>query len=462
MGFLGTASRSDGRGRAGGGTGARFALFAVSGPGGLKTGTVIEGGTGGRRTGRGRADREPPGQKVIKAGSTAGDNRRANFLELFFDLMLVFALSGVVSRVVQDVSADNLARRWFGLLYVLVLVLPMMWLWTTTSHITSRCDPRRPAVQVMVLLTAFGVVFMASSLPYAFFERGYAFAVPYVVLQMGRPLVLIRLVRDRKQRALYVRSAIWFTVSAVPWLAGVLVEDWARVGLWALAITIDLVAARFSWPVPGMRRQLDSAWEPTKTHHLADRYEQLLLIALGESVLSLGITYTDTPVSLATTLALVVGFATTVLLWRIYYYRAGQVLPEAVDLAGEQVRAGRNVGRAHVLMVLGIVLVAIGYEIVMTDPGGPVRPAWLVVTLGGPIVYVVGRMGLERVVFNRLSRRRLVGIAALAAAALPLAFTTPLITATGALTILIGMALADARAASGRPLEAPSPATGRR
>nr|WP_269459258.1 low temperature requirement protein A [Micromonospora echinaurantiaca] len=419
---------------------------------------MTEGGAGGRREGGGGRNPDPPRHDVGRAESAVRDGRRANFLELFFDLVLVFALAGVVSRVAPDLSADSVAKRWAGLLYILVLVLPIMWLWTTTAHITSRFDPRRPVVQAMVLLTALGVVFMASALPYAFFERGYAFAVPYVVLQVGRPLVLNTLVRDRAQRSLNTRSALWFTVSAVPWLAGVLVGDWNRVGLWALAITIDLLAARSAWPVPGMSRTLDSAWEPTKTHHLADRYEQLLLIALGESVLSLGISYTDTPVSLATTLALVVGFATTVLLWRIYYYRAGQVLPEAVDSAGDQVRAGRNTGRAHMLMVLGIVLVAVGYEIVLAHPGGHVRPAWLVAILGGPIIFVVGRIVLERVVFNRLARRRLVGIATLAAAALPLIFTTPLIVAIGALAILLGMALADARQAWGRPPEDAAPA----
>ncbi|MFG2057546.1 low temperature requirement protein A [Micromonospora sp. NPDC048930] len=438
-----------------------FTHFTEFVPARLKNESVTDGRAGGRRTGRGRRNRQTPGQKEVRAGSAAGDTRRANFLELFFDLVLVFALSGVVSRVAPDLSADTFTRRWAGLLYVLVLVLPMMWLWTTTAHITSRFDPRRPAAQAMVLFTALGVVFMASSLPYAFVARGYAFAVPYVVLQVGRPLFLISLRRDRAQRALYTRSAIWFTVSAVPWLAGILAQGGSRVGLWALAITIDLVAARFSWPVPGMSRQSDSAWDPSKTHHLAARYEQLLLIALGETVLSLGITYTNTPVSLVTTLAMVVGFATTVLLWRIYYYRAGQVLPEAVDSAGDRVRAGRNVGRAHVLMVLGIVLVATGYEIVVTHPGGHVRPAWLATILGGPIVFVIGRIGLERVVFNRVSPSRLIGIAALTAVALPLAFTTPLIAAAVALVVLLGMALADARHAWGLPLEAPSPATAR-
>ncbi|MEV1142241.1 low temperature requirement protein A [Micromonospora sp. NPDC049799] len=416
---------------------------------------MTEGAAGDRR------NQEPPVEEAMRAGSRAGEKRRADFVELFFDLVLVFALSVVVSRVVPDLTSDMLTTRWVGLLYGLVLVLPILWLWTTTSHITSRFDARRRPVQAMVLLTAFGVIFMASSLPYAFRERGWAYAVPYVVLQVGRPLVAIRLGRDAALQALYLRSAIWFGVSALPWLAGVLVQDAARVALWSLAITIDLVSARLSWPVPGMSRELDDAWDPANTHHLADRYEQLLLIALGESVLALGFTYTDTPLSLATTLALVIGFATSVLLWRIYYYRAGQVLPEAIEAAEDRVREGRIAGRSHTIMVLGIVLVAIGYEIVVTHPVDHVRPVWLAAILGGPIVYVVGRIGLERVVFNRLSRRRLIGIAALAAAVLPLAFTTPLIAAGAALAILLGMALADARHARGRQPELPSPPRGR-
>ncbi|WP_428961217.1 low temperature requirement protein A [Micromonospora fluostatini] len=415
-------------------------------------------GEAGDRAGRDRRDRQPPGQRVEGAAGAVEVSRRANFLELFFDLVLVFALLGVVSRVVVDLTADDLTQQWAGLSYVVVLVLPIMWLWTTTSHITSRFDPRRPVVQAMVLVTALGVVFMASSLPYAFFERGYAFAVPYVLLQVGRPLVLIRLLPECAQRALYTRAAIWFALSAGPWLVGgILLKGEPRVGLWALAITIELVAARFSWPVPGMSRQLDSAWDPIKTHHLAERYEQILLIALGESVLALGITYTRAPVSWAGSVALLVGFATTVLLWRIYYYRAGQVLPEAVHVAGDRIGAGRNVGRAHMMMVLGIVLVAAGYELVVSHPGGHVPAVWLVVILGGPIVFVIGRIGLERVVFNRVSRSRLIGIAVLAAAALPLAFVPPLVAAVSAFVILFGMAVADARHAWGRPLEAPSP-----
>ncbi|MEV4756329.1 low temperature requirement protein A [Micromonospora sp. NPDC049559] len=408
-------------------------------------------------TERGQPDHEPVGGDGAGTLGSAGSTRYANFLELFFDLVLVFALLGVVSRVQPDLSSASVTHRWTALLYVPVLALPMLWLWTTTAHITSHFDPRRPLIQVMVLVSALGLVMMASTLPYAFVGRGIAFALTYVLLQVGRPVLLITLLRNARLRALYLRSAIWFSVSGVPWLAGVTVTGHARVALWGLAIAIELVAARFSWPVPGLGRQLVSAWALGKPHHLADRYQQLLLIALGETVLSLGTTYAAVPVTLATTLALLVGFLTSVLLWRIYFYRSGQVLPEAVSTAGDRASAGRSVGRVHLLMVLGAVFVAIGYELVLKHSTEPVRPSWLVVILGGPVVFLVGRIGLERVVFDRLAVRRLVVIAALLLLGPPLSFGTPLIALAAAAVVLLGMALADARQARGRPLEAPAP-----
>ncbi|PZG01738.1 hypothetical protein C1I99_05700 [Micromonospora deserti] len=145
------------------------------------------------------------------------------------------------------------------------------------------------------------------------------------------------------------------------------------------------------------------------------------------------------------------------MLWRIYFYRSGQVLAEALATAGDRARAGRAVGAAHVLMVIGIMAVAIADGIVQVHPTDQVQPAWLAMILGGPAIFLYGRIRLERLVFNRFSMRRLLSIAALMVLAVPLAFTTPLIAATAAAGVLLGMAVADARHAAGRPPEAPSP-----
>lgn len=385
--------------------------------------------------------------------------RQANFLELFFDLVLVFALNGVVTRVVQDLLSENPRLRWLALLYAVVLALPLLWLWTTTAHITSRFDHRSRWIQLIVLVSTFGLLVMAASLPYAFVARGAAFAVPYVLLHAGRPLLLRPLLREHEAlRALYTRKFIWFSVSSVFWFGGVLVQNDQRVALWSIAITVDLIVGRFGWPVPGMHRSSASAWAMTSSRHLPERYEQLLLIALGETMLAVGLSYIGHAATPTATATLVITFLSTVLMWRIYFYRAGQVLAEALALSQNREVAGRSVGTAHVLMVLGTIGVAAGSKIVLAHPEGHSQPAWLAVILGGPAIFLLGRMRLERVVYNRLSWRRVVGIGALVLLAPPLLFAPPLLAAAAAVVVLLGVAVADARHAAGRPLEAPSPA----
>lgn len=386
------------------------------------------------------------------------DAQQVSFLELFFDLVLVFALVGVVSRMVPDLLSDNVRLRWLSLLDTVVLALPLLWLWTTTAYITSRFDYRNRWIQLLVLVSAFGMLIMAASLPYEFATRGAFFAVVYVLLHIGRPLLLRPLLRGHENVwGLYTRLAIWASVSGVIWLAGAVMRGNYRIALWLIAITVDLVVARFRWPVPGMRRPPTSAWAMASSRHLPERYQQLLLIALGETVLSIGLTYANHPATLAATTALVITFLSSVLMWRIYFYRAGQVLAEAVEMSSNKAAAGGIVGVAHMLMVLGITAAAAGSEIVLADPSGPSVPAWLFVILGGPALFLFGRSRLERVVFNRLAVRRLVGIAALVLLAPPLFFGPPLLAAIAAAVVLLGVAVADARRAAGHPPEAPSP-----
>jgi low temperature requirement protein LtrA len=385
------------------------------------------------------------------------DVRQANFLELFVDLVLVFALAGVVNRVVQDLSAADAVARWRSLAYLLVLAMPLIWLWITTAHITSWFDPRRPRIQGIVLASAFGLLVMSSALPQAFVGRGWAFVLPYLLLHCLRPLVLIPALRGHGLRRLYVRSVLWCVASAPAWIVGAATSGGTRAALWAVAVTVDIVAAQLRWPVPGMSRPPVSAWSMDSGHHLPERYQQFLMIALGESVLAVGLTFTDQPVTVASSAALVVAYLSTVLLWRIYFYRSGQVLAQAVATATDRLAAGQATGVAHVVMVVGIVAIAAGFEIVLKYPTGRPEPAWLAAILGGPALFLYGRIRLERVVFDRLSRRRLIGIVALVVTAVPLAYAPSLAASVVAAAVLLGIALADARHAAGRPLEAPSP-----
>ncbi|MEV5693005.1 low temperature requirement protein A [Micromonospora globbae] len=394
------------------------------------------------------------------AGLLRGErsNQQAGFVELFFDLVLVFALNRVVAVSAAGLASASRVERWDAFLRGLLVILPLMWVWGITAYVTARFDPRRTPIQLMVLVSALGMLLLGAAIPEAFDGQAFVFAGSYVVLQAGRSLALHRMLQGHMLRRLYLRSLIWFCVSGVPWLLGAATQGSARDLLWATAIAIDFGAARWGWPLPGMGRETVTAWA-SAPQHLADRARQVLMIALGETILAVGIAYTGNNGvhSLTATFALLIAFLTTVLLWRIYWYTSGELFENTIESAKNRASLGRVAQASHFLMILGIVATATGHELVQDHPTGRTYLSWLAVIVGGPALYLVGRAILEWVVFARVSRPRLIGIAALPMLALPLAFAAPLAAAAAVSVVLLTIAVADGLRAARNPTEAPAP-----
>jgi low temperature requirement protein LtrA len=150
-------------------------------------------------------------------------------------------------------------------------------------------------------------------------------------------------------------------------------------------------------------------------------------------------------------------FATTVMLWRIYFYRAGTVLADAIAATPEPSRLGQSVGYTHLVMVVGIVVTGVGYELVIDHPLGHLNPAWLAAILGGPALFLAARSRFEYDVFGRVSRSRVIALLALAALGPAMIPFPPLIATTAATAVLTGVAVSDAIRARKGPPEAASP-----
>jgi low temperature requirement protein LtrA len=406
----------------------------------------------------GRAGAAKGAGRAVQLLRRERSQQQASFVELFFDLVVVFALNRVVASSAPGLGSASATEQWTTLLQAMLLVLPLIWVWTVTAYGTARFDPRGNEVQVVVLVTALGALLLGATIPDAFDATALAFAVIYVALQVGRVTVLALTLRRHPLRRLYLAALFWFCVSAVPWLLGAVTSGTARMLLWLLAIAIEYAAARIGWPTPRLGRERIMAWAYAP-EHLADRYRQLLMIALGEMILAVGIAYTDRSGfrSPTRTLGLVIAFLTAVLLWRIYAYKAGDLFGTAVEQAKDPASLGRVAASAHLLMIIGVVATAGGHELVQTHPTGHTFPSWLAVIIGGPTLYLVGRALLERVVFNRISLPRLIGIAALLLLALPLTFAPPLAAVATTPAVLLAITIADIRRAAGRPSEAPAP-----
>lgn len=381
-----------------------------------------------------------------------GEPERATFLELFFDLVFVFALVELTQGLIEHLS-------WSGGFQTLVLLLALWWVWSLTAGITDRFGPQRPAIHLMVIATMLGTVVLAAALPEAFGRQGLVFAGAYVAIHIGRGLFLVLALRGHELHRIGVRVLFWFGVSAVPWIAGALVHGTARGVLWTLAVAVDYTAGRLRYPTPKLGRATTSEW-PVVGEHIAERHRQFFIIALGELILIIGFTFTRSGFAADRTAAVVLSFATTVLLWRIYIWRAGELLAAAIAAAPNPVRLSLSASYAHLVMVAGIVVTAAGDELVIAHPLEHTQPAWIAVILGGPALFVAGRARFEYAVFSRVSRNRPIGLLVLAALAPAMLLVPPLMVALAATAVLAGIAVSDAARARGRPPEPPSPPGG--
>ncbi|WNM37918.1 low temperature requirement protein A [Micromonospora halotolerans] len=408
--------------------------------------------------------RIPEPAALLRPGSGP---HRATFLELFFDLVFVFALTRISARAFEDLALEGGKTGWTAVTgggKTLLLLLALWAVWQGTAWTTSRYDPYHIWLQTVVIIALVGSMVMGVTIPRAFSSMGLGFAAAYVAVQVSRPGILLLTLGRLQHRRLKLRMLITFSATGVLWLTGSLLPTDARVTLWAVALLLEYLAGRLGWPVPGLGRSTVSRWD-IHGEHLAERYQQFFLVALGETILIAGLAYSRAPDDAARTAAFAAALLTTVLLWRIYVQRAGRILGEAVTRAAHPASIGRSAADTHLVMVIGVVATAIGYELVNEHPTGHNQVGWLAMILGGPAVFLLGRARFEYEVFGRVSPSRWVAVLVLVLLmpvlkpAWPLtgAIATPLVAAFAAPLVLLGVAVADARRAWGRPPEEAAP-----
>jgi low temperature requirement protein LtrA len=378
--------------------------------------------------------------------------RQATFLDLFFDLVFVFALFQLSHGLLEHLG-------WSGAFQTAVLLLALWSEWNYTAEVVHRYDPGRPTIRRVIIGSMFGVFVLAAAVPEAFSTRGLVFAGAYVAVQVGRNLVLVLVTRGTGWRP-EVRELFWYGVLILPWLTGAVAHGWARAVLWALAVAVDYTSLGLGLPTPGLGR-VRVAEFAFSGGHMAERLRQFVIIALGELILVTGLTVTSSGFGADREAAVVVAFATTVLLWRIYIYRAGEILGAAVAAVPNPIRLAITAVYAHPVMVAGVVAVSVGDALVITHPAGHTPPAWIAVILGGPVLFLAGRAVLEYVVFSRVSLDRVLGVLVLAAVSPAMIFAPPLLAAVAAAVVLAGVAIADTARARRHPDEPPSPRPGR-
>jgi low temperature requirement protein LtrA len=322
-----------------------------------------------------------------------GSAPRVTNMELFFDLVYVFAITQL-----SDFLFGHLSFR--GALEGLILFLAVWWAWNYTAWATNWIDPESaPGVVLMIVLMAVSLV-MSAAIPEAFEGRGIPFAFAYVALQVVRSAFLVwAFPREDRMRRNYAQLLAWSCIAGAIWIAGAFMHGDTKLVLWLVAIVVDVGAPMHGFRLPRAGATPIEDWS-LAGGHLAERCQLVLMIALGESILRDGLTFSNHPGSPSVDASFIVGFLVCAGLWGSYFLQFAERGAEVIGTAAsDAARVGRSgYAYAHAMMVAGVIVVAVAIQITIADPDAGSSLASALTMLGGPGLFFAGLVVFKRAI----------------------------------------------------------------
>jgi low temperature requirement protein LtrA len=336
-------------------------------------------------------------------------------LELFFDLVFVFALTQVTVLLAEEPT-------WGGVLRGMLVLAALWWAWSTYAWLTSATDVDEGGVRLMMLASMGAMFGVALAVPGAFGDDAVLFGVAYLLVRLFHLLLSATVARDDPDRlgALLRFAPTAILGASLLVLAGFL-DGNERVAVWVVALAIDYLGP----VVIGVGQ----GWQ-VAPEHFAERHGLIILIALGESIIAIGLGAgfeLDTGVLVAAALGIVVVSA----LWWLYFDVAAifarRRLIEAKGLELHRL-ALHAYSYLHLPMIAGVVLFALGLKTTVDHVGEALDTVPAVGLCGGAALYLLGHIAFLFRTTGRVFRRRTVGAVVLLALA-PAAVVIPALAA---------------------------------
>jgi low temperature requirement protein LtrA len=371
-----------------------------------------------------------PELPIIRA-QEEGD-QRATFFELFFDLVYVFAVTQLSHHLLANIS-------WSGAAETAFMLIAVYWAWNYTTWMTNWFDPDTAPVRLVLVFVMAASLLMAVAIPEGFDAYALLFACAYSGLQIGRNAFVVVVTPRGLFNQNFRQILAWSVLSAPLWVAGGLVDAGAlRWVLWLGALGLDLAAPLVRYWLPGVGATAMSQWQ-IESAHFGERFQLFVIIVLGESIVLAGATASDTGLSLEVVAALLLSFLSSTALWWLYFGEvAGSVLERMRGAtAEERGQIGRDIYTyLHLPIVAGIVLVAVGDELVIGHPTDALHDSGALIALGAPALFLAGLMACAARIGQAQSLPRAVVVIALLAA-VPLAAVADGLVVSGVLTALL-------------------------
>jgi low temperature requirement protein LtrA len=363
-------------------------------------------------------------------------------LELFFDLVFVFALTQVTAFMADELS-------WHGILRGALVMMLLWWAWTGYAWLASVASAEERPIK-LVLLTGMAAMFvLALCIPEAFDDLPggltgpVVLAICYLLFRVMHFVMFLIIAReDAGLRSQLLRFAPSVFISSMVLLVASQFEGWLQTGLWMLALVADYLGTALA----GF-----SGWRLPAPGHFSERHGLIIIVALGESFVAIGVGVAQEPISWVIVTASVLGLILASALWWAYFDVSALLGEHA--LATEPVETRARLARnaysfAHLPLVLGIVLVAFGLKEVLlyvsdssehslTDPLPGVALAALV---GGVVLYLLGHVVFKWLTVHTVSVVRLAAAGALLLT-IPLIAGQPALVQLGVVAFLVACAV---------------------
>jgi low temperature requirement protein LtrA len=354
----------------------------------------------------------------------AREEERVTPLELFFDLVFVLALTQCTALMAANVTWEGLAQG------LLVLGL-MWWAWVGYAWLTSVVEPEEGAVRLVIFAAMAGLLVVALCIPEAFHDKGLLFACAYGIVRYGQLALFMLASRDEPalRRSVLTGLVGSTTISVGLLVAGSFADTGLQTAVWALALALDMGGPMLfgveGWKlVPG---------------HFAERHGLIIIIALGESIVAIGVG-AEVGVDAGVVTAAVLGIVVAAALWWLYFDVVALVAQRRLSRAAvgrEQNSMARDsYSFLHLPMVAGIILLALGLKKTLGDIGEPLKLVPAAALLGGTALYLLAHVGFRWRNLHTLNRQRLV-CAVLLVALVPVAVEVPALLSVGILAAVL-------------------------
>jgi low temperature requirement protein LtrA len=292
---------------------------------------------------------DPP--RLRTRGRGIDEMRRATWLELFFDLVFVAA----VSQLANALAAEPTTARFFEFLGLFV---PVWWAWMGFTFYANRFDTDDLVYRLLLLAAMFGVAVLATTIPSVFHGDTRGFPLAYIAVRLVLVALYARASRHVPEaRTLTNTLLVLFSLAILVWAASLAVErPWAYV-LWGIALCIELLA-----PIPGWRAIRDA---PVDRRHLPERFGLLTLIVLGESVLAVVLGVSKVSWDAGSAGAAFGGFLIAAAIWWIYF----DFLDEGA-LTSRGIIGGLTYVYMNYFVVAGLAALGAGVKLAILASGG--------------------------------------------------------------------------------------------